>query len=78
MEVISEESMLWIYRKYKRKMKEEDYAGGEKDRILFRAKTTCLWLQTEEGRKDVKYVEVGSVALYFGLWGGREKRSGEE
>lgn len=25
-------------------MKEEDYEGGEKDRIWFRARTNCLWL----------------------------------
>ena len=36
---------------YKGKMREEDYAGGEKDRIWFRARTNCLWLGDRRGEE---------------------------
>lgn len=37
-------STLWLYREFKGEMREEDYEGGERDRIWFRARTNCLWL----------------------------------
>jgi len=47
--------MLWLDREYKREMREEDYEGGENDRIWLRARTNCLWLG--DTRRDVGYVE---------------------
>ena len=51
MEEINKKSTLWLYREYKQEMTEEDYEGGERDRIWFRARTNCLWLGDRRGER---------------------------
>ena len=51
-EEICEKSTLWLYRECKQEMREEDYEGGERDRIWFRARTNCLWLGDRRREMD--------------------------
>ena len=51
-ERVQERSTLWLYRIYKTEMREEDYEGGERDRIWFRARTNCLWLGDRRGEGE--------------------------
>ena len=51
-EEVIEKRTLWLYREYKTEMKEEDYEGSERDRIWFRARTNCLWLEDRRRERE--------------------------
>ena len=79
-EGISEKSTLWLYREFKREMKEEDYAGGEKEKIWFQARTNCLRLgdrRREEGCVICRGMDLEDL-LHFVLdcWELEEERRG--
>ena len=42
---MQEKTTLWMYRECKTEMREEDYGGGDKSRLWFRARTNCLELR---------------------------------
>ena len=69
---MEEKSTLWMYRRFRGEMGEEDYRGGGEDRIWFRARTNCLWLgdrnrESYMNRCDTCKKDVREDLLHFVL-----------
>ena len=58
---IQMKSTLWLYRQFKDEMREEDYEGGERSKVWYRARTNCMWLGDRSGEEKCQICGVETL-----------------